>query len=319
MTEADWPRSFLERTPHPVAHVARDGTVLEANPAFFDHAPTAEVRDRPLDTVLSDDVGAERLAAGREAIDADAVVHTEDEHDGRHFRNAFVPGAGAFQVTSRDVTDRVECERRLDRLADRCDTFAEVVSHDLRNPLNVAQSSIALASAEQDDPDLARAMRSLDRMDDIVEEALVLVREDGSPAEGVPVHLETVVSEAWAGVERGDATLEVAADRRIRADPDRLMALLTHLLENAVVHGGEAVTVSVGLTDEGFFVADDGPGIAAADREAVFEPGYTTARTGTGLGLPIVRNAAAAHDWSLSLSESADGGVRVDVGGVAVP
>ncbi|RLM66767.1 sensor histidine kinase [Halorubrum sp. Atlit-8R] len=73
-----------------------------------------------------------------------------------------------------------------------------------------------------------------------------------------------------------------------------------------------AVRVRVGRTDEGFYVADDGPGIDPDQRDAVFEPGHTTAPDGTGFGLAIVERIAAAHDWTVSVTESREGGARFE-------
>jgi signal transduction histidine kinase len=63
----------------------------------------------------------------------------------------------------------------------------------------------------------------------------------------------------------------------------------------------------------GFYVADDGRGIPAADRERVFREGYSTGDDGSGLGLAIVANVVDAHGWTVSVTESAAGGARFDV------
>jgi len=78
----------------------------------------------------------------------------------------------------------------------------------------------------------------------------------------------------------------------------------------------EGVTVTVGATADGFYVADDGPGIPADEREALFEAGYSTAEDGSGFGLAIVDRIAAAHGWSVDVAESADGGARFEITGV---
>ncbi|MFB6175664.1 MAG: sensor histidine kinase, partial [Halobaculum sp.] len=86
----------------------------------------------------------------------------------------------------------------------------------------------------------------------------------------------------------------------------------------AVEHGGPDVRITVGALDdgEGFYVADDGPGIPAGSREDVFDPGYSTAEDGTGFGLAIVREMAVAHGWDTAATESADGGARFEFSGV---
>jgi signal transduction histidine kinase len=72
----------------------------------------------------------------------------------------------------------------------------------------------------------------------------------------------------------------------------------------------------VGTFDDGFYVADDGPGVPEADRESVFESGYSTDREGTGLGLTIVQEIAEAHGWEVSVTDSESGGARFEITGV---
>jgi len=78
----------------------------------------------------------------------------------------------------------------------------------------------------------------------------------------------------------------------------------------------DGVTVTIGTSEDGFYVADDGPGIPPEEREAVFESGYSTGGSGTGLGLSIVEQVAREHGWTVDLGESADGGARFEFTGV---
>ncbi|PSQ22659.1 hypothetical protein BRD06_09920 [Halobacteriales archaeon QS_9_67_15] len=76
-----------------------------------------------------------------------------------------------------------------------------------------------------------------------------------------------------------------------------------------LLRGGPAdpsVTVRVGTLDDesGFYLADDGPGIPDARRDAVFESGFSTSEDGTGFGLSIVEQVADAHGWSVRITES---------------
>jgi signal transduction histidine kinase len=68
----------------------------------------------------------------------------------------------------------------------------------------------------------------------------------------------------------------------------------------------------------GFYVADDGTGVPEADRDDVFDSGYSTTQAGTGFGLAIVAEIAEAHGWDIALTESEDGGARFEVTGVDV-
>jgi signal transduction histidine kinase len=64
----------------------------------------------------------------------------------------------------------------------------------------------------------------------------------------------------------------------------------------------------------GFYVADDGPGIPEEDRDAIFDEGYTTAADNgeTGLGLAFVQKLAEVYDWECAVTDSDDGGARVE-------
>ncbi|WP_318567428.1 PAS domain S-box protein [Salinigranum marinum] len=91
--------------------------------------------------------------------------------------------------------------------------------------------------------------------------------------------------------------------------------------DDSVEHGGPTVAVTVGPLDDGagFYVADDGSGIPDAERERVFEPGYTTKSDGTGFGMVSVRRIALAHGWELSIVDSEAGGARFEIRGVERP
>jgi len=118
-------------------------------------------------------------------------------------------------------------------------------------------------------------------------------------------------------VDTGRATLEIDTSRGVEADQSRLRQLLENLCHNAVEHGGEDVTVSVGTVDDGFYVADTGPGIPESDRKKVFESGYSTGEDGTGFGLRIVEEVVDAHGWDIRVTDSDQGGARFEITGVA--
>jgi signal transduction histidine kinase len=125
--------------------------------------------------------------------------------------------------------------------------------------------------------------------------------------------------------------IRIASTRTIPADESRLRQLLENLIRNAVEHsstsppasredavehGSEDVTITVGALEDGFYVADDGVGIPESEREKVFESGYTTAEEGTGIGLGLVAEIADAHGWEVRLTESESGGARFEFTGV---
>ena len=207
---------------------------------------------------------------------------------------------------------------RIDRENERLDRVTSVISHDLRNPLSVAEGYVQLARETGDVSYLDRAGSALDRMHTLIEDLLELARSDSTEPDTEVVDLRDVVERSWDVVPTETATLTVETDRRIRADPTMLGQLIENLVHNATVYGGEGVTVTVTDLPEGFAVADDGPGIPVADRERVFEVGYTTGDDGTGFGLAIVQEVADAHGWDVTLTDAEHGGARYEVTGVEV-
>jgi len=213
-----------------------------------------------------------------------------------------------------DITPEIHARRELESQNERLEEFTSVVSHDLRNPLNVAEGHLDLVRTDVDDPRLEKVDGALDRMETLVEELLTLARHGESVSSIEQVDLRNAARDAWEHVHTPEAELQFGTDPgSCEADRDRIVQLFENLFRNAIEHGGPTVTVRVGRTDDGFFVADDGPGIPEEHREQIFEKGYTTSTDGTGFGLTIVQNIIEAHDWSISIREAADGGARFDI------
>ncbi|WP_424018698.1 sensor histidine kinase [Halorientalis pallida] len=210
------------------------------------------------------------------------------------------------------------------------DHVASVVSHDLRNPLDVATARLRAGRETGDDGHFQRVAAAHDRMERIIRDVLTLARGRDVVDPDETVALDAVAEAAWETVETADATLAVDGSLpTTTADADRVGRLFENLFRNSVEHGSpgpdeatestDRVTVRVGPLPDGrtgFYVEDDGPGIPETDRERVFEPGYSTDDHGTGLGLSIVARIAALHGWSIEVGESTSGGARFEVTGI---
>jgi PAS domain S-box-containing protein len=203
----------------------------------------------------------------------------------------------------------------LQREVDRLEKFAGLVSHDLRNPLNVAAGRLDLARELVDDGDalaeLERVGDAHERMTQLIDDLLALARQGKTVNELVPVDLARTAERAWRTVDTGDASLDAPdGSVTVDADPERLRTLLENLFTNSVEHGSTddaAVTVTVGALPEGFYVADDGAGFdAGVDPDEAMNYGVSSDPHGTGFGLAIVREIAAAHGWTLAVDD-ADG------------
>ncbi len=220
-----------------------------------------------------------------------------------------------------DVTETERYRRELERQNDRLEQFASMVSHDLRNPLTVAQGYLELLDdASADDEAHDKIDEALTRMEALIDDLLALARQGQPIDDPEPVSLESVASESWASVAASEAVMTVTEDVTLMADPERLQQLLENLFRNAIDHGGADVTVRVGpINDGGFFVEDDGSGIPPDERDAVFESGYSTLEDSTGFGLAIVKEIAEAHRWQISITDGTAGGARFEFSGVDRP
>jgi len=300
----------------PVVFVDENDRLRDANEKARELFPALDGADGDLLADAVPDVAA--------AVDGDdGVLELDVGGRTRYFlvtANPFSVGAtrlGRMLLFS-DVTRSERHRRELERQNERLGQFASIVSHDLRNPLNVAKGRLEIAREGRDDENLAAVANAHERMEKLIEDVLALARQGETIGDTESCDLRSVAEEGWETVETPAATLAVADDLRLEADDDRLRQLFANLFRNAVEHAGDDVTVTVGTLGDGFYVEDDGPGIPESDRDAVFEAGHTTDPDGTGFGLAIVKSIAEAHGWRIRVTEGETGGARFEVDGVTV-
>lgn len=287
---------------------------------------TAEVRGKTPTDVFGEDIGAELRANYRRCVKACEPISYEEElpveTGARFWQTVLTPVITNGEVTqiigiTRNLTERVKQERQLRSQKEQLDEFASVVSHDLRNPLNVAQGRAELLANDCNSEHLVPIIESLDRMEEIVSDTLTLARQGQVVSDPEPMELVNIVGTCWKNVRTDEATIEIADEVTITGARSRLRHVFENLFQNALEHGGPAVTVRVGqIDDNGFYVEDTGPGIPEEAREDVFDPGHTSASGGTGFGLTIVKRIAEAHGWQVAIVDGTDGGARFEFTGV---
>ena len=220
--------------------------------------------------------------------------------------------ARAFNTMARDLAD-VDRQRR---------ELVANVSHELRTPLAglcAVLENLVDGVGARDPGSFAAPLAQAERLSRLVEDLLDLARVDAGKAplaaESVAVGplLDSAVAEPRAGGPDVRYDVRVSpADLVVRADPARLRQLAANLLDNAARHSPAGGTVRVTADRDGdrfrLEVHDRGPGIAAADREKVFERFGTLGPTeggGTGLGLAIARWVTDLHGGSIRVLEPA--------------
>jgi signal transduction histidine kinase len=213
-----------------------------------------------------------------------------------------------LEAYASDLEERTE---QLEAKTEQLERFASVLSHDLRNPVSIATGYAELEQEKHDPENLRRVINALERIDETIEDLLVLSQEGETVDDPEAFSLRSVTEDAWRTSDTGNAVLQNELDDvLVCADASRLRTMLENLFRNAVDHGAETVrtdTISDESDEFGFFVADDGPGIPEDERDDVFDYGYTTSDDGTGYGLAIVASIADAHGWEIAVTESSNG------------
>jgi signal transduction histidine kinase len=246
-----------------------------------------------------------------------------------HARRVRFEDADLLQWMLRDISER----RQLDKLRD---DLAAMIYHDLRSPLaNIVSSVEILATMLPDDPAtsgathavLEIAQHSIDRIQRLINSLLDINRlEEGQPlGERALVAVGELAAEAAKAatpLTRGrNQTIEVAlpADMpRVNVDEDMIRRVLINLLENASKFTPLGSRISLSGTADGqwatLWVQDNGPGIAAADQERIFDK-YTRldqkgAPNGLGVGLAFCRLAVEAHGGRIWVESAPGEGAR---------
>lgn len=327
--ERDQFAALFENITEPtVQYIMKDGNphVEAANPAFeevFGYSEE-EIVGRPLDAIILPDGQDAQANTLNEHVNRGQQIEVEvtrQTKDGlRTFRLSTaqisvdidpIRGYAIYQ----DVTEQKRRQDELERQNKRLEEFASVVSHDLRQPLGIASGKLSIVQEQHDTRHLDDIDDALQRMESLIENVLTLARQGKIVSTPTPTDLSTVIHKAWeiAGSERGELVIEGPL-AEIDADSQRLQELFENLFRNAIEHCRPDVTVTVGmLGSSGFYVEDDGLGIPPTKRDQVFDRGYSTAESGTGLGLVIVQTIVEAHSWSISVTESTTGGARFEI------
>lgn len=216
------------------------------------------------------------------------------------------------------LDERADHMERLTRQHEQLDQLTRAITHDLKNPLSVAEGRLQLAKEDCESEHLNAIQRALDRMSELLKDLTELASIEVSDEQLEPVDLEAIATDSWESIATANATLDIETDISIRANRARLQQVFENLFRNSVLHGGDAVTVSVREGADGFVVEDDGAGIPKSDSEQIFDRGYSTTDSGTGFGLSIVKQISEAHGWEVSVSESVGGGARFEFSGAEI-
>ena len=235
-----------------------------------------------------------------------------DDHDSGWIRTSKYPWYEDGELRglvgfTQDVTGVEETRRELTETNELLEQFASVVSHDLRNPLNMANGHLQMAREYGHVDAFDVIDESHTRMNEIIDDLVRLTRDNDLESALSPVEIVTEARHAWSTAGSLSATLRVETGPTvILAHGGLLQQVFENLFRNAIEHGREDVTVTVEREESGFSVSDDGPGLPSSVKEALNAGEFNSG----GLGLNIVRTIVDKHGWGLTVGESPTGGAR---------
>lgn len=205
--------------------------------------------------------------------------------------------------------------QRLDDGIVRRQRFLADAAHELRTPIAVLQTRVEMLP---DGAERTRLMLDLARLANLANQLLDLQRLEAAEPDFKPVDLVALAAEVTSeiaplAIAAGDViAFDASADRvMVQGDAAALARALTNLIQNAIVHGGAGVSITVGVDGDGSLrVSDTGQGVAEADREVIFEPFHrvTPLDHGAGLGLNLVKNIVTKHRGTISVTDAPGGG-----------
>ncbi len=276
-----------------------------------------------------------RAVRHREPLDIETWVYVADSRRKAPVDIRVFPLEEESILILRDITDKHELQRQLalsERLAS-LGSIAAGVGHEINNPLTWVEGSLVALQAELGSADL-----DLDSVRGLVEEALdgthrirritddlkAFTRVDR--AERKRVDVAGAVESALRLTEsetrqRARVSVEVEPRLSIVGQESKLVQIIVNLVTNAAQafpHLSDSAAIEITAESKGesvrIEVRDNGPGMTDDIRARIFDPFFTTKpKTGTGLGLPIVRRLVAEMSGELSVESEVGRGTTVAV------
>jgi signal transduction histidine kinase len=225
----------------------------------------------------------------------------------------------------REMTERLGESQRRER------AFLMAVSHELRTPVTAIRGHVdALREGLAEDPEAREASLAViraetDRLARLVGDLLDLARmeADQFTLEEAEVDVRQLLEQVYQTFteearRRGiDYECSLDANPVISTDGDRLLQIVSNLLDNAFAWTPDGGRIALGLAADNGTIAvsvqDSGPGIGPAERKRIFRPFWSRAGDGTGLGLPIARQLARALGGELALDSEIGRGARFEL------
>jgi len=244
-------RQAVERAGHAIIITDTDGHIEYVNPAFeriTGYSREEAVGRRPSLVSSGHQTDAfyetlwETILAGE--VWQGEIVNERKDGTQYYIEQTIAPIADEhgdverFVAINNDITSLKEYEAKLERQNERLEEFGRTVAHDLRNPVNVLEGYLDLATADYGaEPHFEHMANALDRMETLIDDLLDLAKQGRSVVSPKPTSLADLAEAAWEHVDTADATLVVEGDATLFSDESRMQELVANLFRNSVEHG----------------------------------------------------------------------------------
>lgn len=196
-------------------------------------------------------------------------------------------------------------QKKVEARNKKLENLSSIISHDLRNQLNLAQGYIDLANESENNADLEKSFKATKNIEKTLDKLLTAIKSPEN-LDKTKVNIEEVVKDVIQNMEDSDR-LEYVFKEDIILDGDliRLNSLIKNLISNSITHNSGKIRVEIGKIDNGFYYQDNGQGIPKTVKNNIFSKGSKVQDSeGHGLGLAIVKNIAENHGWTIKLADN---------------
>jgi signal transduction histidine kinase len=218
-------------------------------------------------------------------------------------------------IVFNEVTQLEEQRQEIQKQSSQLDDFAEAISHELRNAVNILDGRINLARSElaAGDPQsstetLATASRMADRMTRLISDLTTMARYGRPAEEQSPVNIRGVAVPAFesAGGDANNISVDAGS---VESNEVRLERLFDRLFQFFLLRGGTRVSIT--QADGELTIVGDSDPIEQQQVEAAFAYGQAVPDAETGILLPVARTLAEGLRWEMTVDPDYQQGVRI--------
>jgi PAS domain S-box-containing protein len=212
-----------------------------------------------------------------------------------------------------DITERKKSEELLKKQREELSAFAHTVSHDLKNYINIIRNyaQFSLLKKENAEKNAQEIVDMTKKMENFVNRQLQLADAGKAIGEPEKVDLNKLIGEVG---KMYSTEIQTKGLPTIKGDPQRLKEAFHNLIDNAVKHGeADRIEISSEKKENIYviYVKDNGKGIPKEDIDKIFDMGYS--KTGTGVGLTIVKKIVEAHEGNISVRSKEGKGATFEI------